>query len=53
MEYKEIRVNIPITLYERLQKTARAYSQRDPSKRMSYTEAIRILIHHLEEEHFA
>ena len=51
MDYKEIRVNIPINLYEKLQNTAREYSQRDVKKRMSYTEAVRILVHHLEEEH--
>jgi len=50
MEYKETRVNIPLTLYEQLQKKARQYSQRNPSKRMSFQDAVRILMHHLEEE---
>ena len=53
MQYKETRVNIPLTVYEQVQKKARQYSQRNPSKRISFQDAVRILMHHLEEEHYS
>jgi len=52
MEIKT-RVNIPIKLYEQLQEQARKYSNRNPNKRMSFEDAVRILLHHLEEEMYS